>query len=155
MAERGFNVKEKILYAAAFSLPTTITGAIAYILGGWTVPLVALFIIMGIDYITGIIVAAFGKSSKTKTGTLSSWEGAKGLFKKCAVLAVVAMAAQLDTVIGAALIRDGVIFAYLANEAISITENVGLMGVKIPPRLMKAIDVLKSKSEDGNKPNDT
>ena len=141
-------MKEKILCAAAFSAPTTIVGVIVYILGGWSASLISLLIVMGIDLITGIIVAAvFKKSSKTKTGALNSREGGKGLLKKGGILAVIAVAAQLDAMIGATVVRDGVIFAYLANEAISITENVGLMGVKIPPKIMKAIDILKSKSE--------
>ena len=52
-------------------------------------------------------------------------------------------------------LRTLLISFFVANEALSVVENVGLMGVKIPPRLMKAIDVLKSKSEDGDKPDDT
>jgi toxin secretion/phage lysis holin len=49
-------------------------------------------------------------------------------------------------------VRDGVVYSFIANEAISITENAGLMGVPIPDFITKAIDMLKNKEEsEGNK----
>ena len=47
-------------------------------------------------------------------------------------------------------VRDAVVIAYCTNEAISIIENAGLMGVPIPTRLTKAIEALKSKEDDNN-----
>ena len=41
--------------------------------------------------------------------------------------------------------------AFIANEAISIVENAGLMGIPLPMPVLKAIDVLKNKSESGDK----
>ena len=43
------------------------------------------------------------------------------------------------------MVRDTVVIAYIVNEAISITENAGLMGVPVPDKLMAAIDVLQGK----------
>ena len=54
---------------------------------------------------------------------------------------------RLDLLTGANFIRDAVVIAFIANEAISILENAGLMGVPIPAVITRAIDVLKNKSE--------
>ena len=62
-------------------------------------------------------------------------------------LLIVLVAYRLDIVIGSAYIRDAVIIAFLANETISIIENAGLMGIPIPPVIMRAIEVLKDKME--------
>ena len=38
--------------------------------------------------------------------------------------------------------------AFIANETISLVENAGLMGVKLPEVITKAIDILQKKSND-------
>lgn len=125
---------------------------IASLFGGWDAALVTLIIFMGIDYITGLIVAGiFHNSGKTENGALESRAGWKGLCKKGVTLMIVLVAYRLDIVIGSNYIRDAVIIAFMANEAISIIENAGLMGVPIPTIMTKAIEVLKKKSEsDGD-----
>jgi len=40
--------------------------------------------------------------------------------------------------------------AFIANEALSIIENMGLMGVPIPEVIVNAIDVLKSKEKQSD-----
>ena len=75
-------------------------GAIASLLGGWDTALQTLIIFMAIDYITGLIVAGvFHTSPKTKTGTLESRAGWKGLCRKGVSLLVVLVACRLDAVI--------------------------------------------------------
>ena len=133
----------------------TILGAIgsgiAAVFGGWNAALLTLIIFMSIDYITGLVVAGvFHKSSKSSSGALQSHAGFKGLCKKGAVLLIILVSARLDLTIGTTYIRDAVCIAYIANEAISIIENVGLMGVPMPQLILKAIDVLKNKSEKEN-----
>ncbi len=130
----------------------TILGAvgsvIAAVFGGWDASLLTLIIFMAIDYIMGLIVAGvFHKSGKSTNGALESHAGFKGLCKKSAVLLIVLVAARLDITIGTTYIRDAVCIAYVANEAISIVENVGLMGVPMPQAILKAVDILKNKSE--------
>ena len=101
---------------------------------------------MAIDYITGLIVAGvFHKSTKAETGTLESRAGFKGLCRKGAMLLVVLVAHRLDLAVGTAYIKDAVIIAFMANEAISIIENAGLMGVPMNDTLKNAIDVLQKK----------
>ena len=133
------------------SIVGIIGSAIASAFGGWTTGLTTLVIFMAIDYVTGLIVAGvFHKSMKTKTGTLESRAGFKGLCRKGAMLLVVLVAYRLDLAVGTTYIKDAVIIAFIANETISIIENAGLMGVQIPDTIKNAIDILQKKGS-GNK----
>ena len=132
----------------------TIGSAIAYVLGGWDASVITLFVFMGIDYLTGFILAlVFHKSPKSKTGALDSKAGWKGLAKKGITILFVVIAVRLDLMLGTTYIRDAVCIAFIVNELISIVENAGLMGIPIPSIITKAIDILKSKSEGPNDEN--
>lgn len=125
---------------------------IASFFGGWDAALTTLLIFMGIDYITGLIVAGvFHRSGKSESGALESLAGWKGLCRKGMTLLVVLVACRLDLIMGSSFIRDAVVIAFIANETISIVENAGVMGVPIPSVIVKAIEVLKKKSESEGK----
>jgi len=138
-----------------------ISGAVAVIgtfivnlFGGWSDLMTTLCIFMLLDLITGLIVAiVFKKSNKTEQGTLSSSEGLKGIIRKGIVLIIVYIAHLLDTVLNLNYIMNGVIFAYLVVELISIVENCGLMGIPIPKILAAAIELLKEKEGDSTEDN--
>lgn len=135
-------------YFSFLAVIGAIGGVIAQAFGGWTSALTTLVIVMGVDYITGLIVAGvFHRSGKSKTGTLNSCAGFKGLCKKGVMLLIVLVATRLDIMIGTSFIKDSCIIAFVCNETLSITENAGLMGIPIPQVLTKAIDVLKSREE--------
>lgn len=122
--------------------------ALAAVFGGWDASIITLLIFMGIDYVMGLIVAGvFHKSKKTATGALESRAGWKGLVKKGCTLLFVVIAVRLDLLIGSNYIRDGVCIAFILNEALSIVENGGLMGIPIPKVITNAIDVLKKGDE--------
>ena len=126
----------------------TIGGAVAAYFGGWDAALTTLIIFMAIDYLTGLIVAGiFHKSQKTESGSLESRAGWKGLCRKGVTLLIVLVACRLDMLVNSNFIRDAVVIAFVTNETISIIENAGLMGVPIPAVIVKAIEVLKKKSE--------
>ena len=129
-----------------------VAGSIAAALfGGWDAALVTLVIFMGLDYLTGLLVAGvFHKSSKSASGALESLAGFKGLCRKGMEMLVVLVACRLDLVMGSNFIRDAVVIAFIANEAISIVENAGLMGVPMPRALVQAVEVLKRKAEADN-----
>ena len=120
---------------------------IAGLFGGWGTSLGTLLLFMGIDYITGLAVAACGKSPKSDTGRLSSKIGWRGLAKKCVSLLLVLVAVRLDITFGTSYIRDAVCIAFTVNELISITENAGLLGVPLPTVITKAIELLQSKGK--------
>ena len=124
-------------------------GALSYVFGGWDASMNTLLILMGIDYVTGLVAAGvFHKSNKTKTGTLSSNAGFLGLCRKGAVLLLVLVGARLDVSLGTAFVKDGVCAAFILNETLSVTENVGAMGVPVPAPIRRAVELLRSKGED-------
>lgn len=130
-----------------------IGGALTSLFGGWDAALITLVVFMAIDYVTGIIVGGvFHKSPKTKSGALESKAGWKGLCRKGMTILIVLIACRLDLIMGTKFVRDAVIIAYIVNEAISIVENAGLMGLPVPAVITRAIDVLKKKEGevDGN-----
>ena len=123
-------------------------GAIAALFGGWDAAAATLCIFMAVDYVTGLVAGVFHKSRKSESGALESRAGWKGLCRKGGILLVVLVAARLDIALGTGFVRDGVITAFIANETISIIENVGLMGVPIPAAIAKAIDILNKKGKN-------
>lgn len=132
-----------------FSSIVGVSGSVIVALfGGWSASLTTLLIFMGMDIIAGLIVAGlFHKSNKSKTGSLDSKAGWKGLARKGVTLLIVIVAHRLDMLIGSSYIKDAVCIAFITNEAISLLENAGLMGIPIPKFLTKAIDVLKDRNE--------
>lgn len=129
----------------------TVGGIIASLLGGWDAVLKTLVLFMFVDYMLGLLVAGvFKKSDKTDDGGLESRAGWKGLCRKGVSLTVVLVAAQLDGLLGVDTnyIRNTVVIAFAANEALSILENAGLIGVPIPAIIQDAISVLKKEAED-------
>ena len=125
----------------------------ATLFGGWDGAMATLGIFMLIDYISGVVLAAvFKKSNKTATGALDSRAGLKGFFRKCGMFVMVIVATRLDELCGmGGVLRDGVIFALIANEALSIVESLGLMGLPLPKTLTAAIEQLSGKAEKKNK----
>ena len=124
-------------------------GAVATLFGGWNAAMTTLVIFMTADFITGLLVAGvFKKSGKTGNGKLKSDVGWQGLTRKGVTLALVLIAYRLDITLGTAYIKDAVIIGFITNELISITENVGLMGIKLPAIIANTIDVLDKRKED-------
>ena len=133
---------KQMLVCAAVGFSGTI---VEMFFGHWNESLTTLLILMVIDFCLGFSQAAFFKAStKTKSGALSSNEAFKGIVKKVAMLALVAVGFRVDVVLGTS-IESIVIYGLMASELVSITENLGGMGVPIPTAIMKSIDLLKNK----------
>lgn len=140
-----------MIKTGAISVIGALGAVITTLFGGWDTGLATLVLFMTVDYVTGLIVAGvFQNSNKTENGALESKAGWKGLCRKGTTLLIVLVACRLDLMLGSNYIRDAVIIGFVFNESISILENVGLMGVDLPPVLVKAIDILKNKT-DGDK----
>lgn len=122
------------------SVLAAISTCFIYVFGGVDVALTCLLIAIVIDYLSGIIKAYVKKE-------LSSNIGLKGILKKVGVLCVVALSVLVDRIAGeTGAIRTLVIYYFVANEGLSILENIGAAGVPIPTKLKKALKALKKES---------
>lgn len=112
-----------------------------YLLGGIDVAIQSLLVVIIIDYLTGIASAIYNKK-------LSSKIGFKGILKKCSYLGVVALSVVIDNLLGqSGLIRTLVIYFFVANDGLSIIENMAEMNVKLPQKLIDALEQIKKKGE--------
>lgn len=126
----------------------TVGAVLIGLLGGCDAILEALLVFMGVDYLTGILAAIHGKSTHTAGGKFSSRVSFWGLTRKMLVLLILIVAVELDKFAGLPdVFRTGVAGYYIANEGLSILENVDLMGVKAPP-LKKALEQMQKKDID-------
>ena len=140
-SKRRLTMKDEISTIAGL-----IGGFIATLLGGWDSALITLVIFMAIDFTTGLIAAALGKSKHSWTGRLSSKAGWYGLAKKFCTLLIIVVAVRIDILIGTTYVRDATCIGFCVNELLSIVENTSLMGVPYPDAIKKAIDVLQKKA---------
>lgn len=93
-------------------------GSVAGLLGGIDAIMHALIFLMIVDYATGL-----AKGFKNKQ--LNSEIGFIGLLKKGMILVVVMVAVELERMTSNAMpIREIVIMFYVANEGISLLENI-------------------------------
>lgn len=114
----------------------------AYLFGGWGQSMAILFFFVAADYITGFIAGA-------AEGKLNSEVGFKGISKKVLIFAVVAIAHQIDLFSAneSEMIMSATVAFYVWNELLSIFENVGRAGLPLPDVLLRAVEVLRGKSE--------
>jgi toxin secretion/phage lysis holin len=134
-----------------------IGGGIAGLFGGWDWILTVLLGCMIADYLSGLAVAGMGKSLKSENGGLSSKVGVFGLLRKGLMLLVVLVAAMLDKAIGSdtSMFRDAVCWFYIANEGISLMENLNLAGVPFPKKLKELLEEKASEKVPEETPDDT
>ena len=120
----------------------SILGGLTYLLGGWDMALEVFCIMVGLDYITGIMKGISNKN-------LSSYLGLKGIFKKICLFILIAVAVQIEKITNQPeSIHIVVTYMLVGYEGISILENINAMGFKIPmvhDMLTKAFEVLKQK----------
>jgi toxin secretion/phage lysis holin len=138
-------MKEYITSALAL-----VGGGLSWAIGGFDAVVVCLIGAMAIDYITGLIVAGvFHNSPKTEGGRLDSRVGWKGLARKFVTILIVVVANLADVVMGTEGIRTAVCIGFFANECLSLVENAGHMGLRIPAKLKDAVEELFSIGEGG------
>ena len=103
-----------------------LTGVLTYIFGPWDVLLITLTVFVALDVITGITKACIIKQLHSRT----CW---KGLLKKMLIFVLVGVGVLLDRLMNMnGAVRAAVSMFYIANEGISILENMGEMGVPLP-----------------------
>ena len=117
-------------------------GWLGWVLGGWDGFLYALITFVVIDYLTGVMLAILEKR-------LSSEVGARGIFKKVLIFAMVAVGHIIDAqvITNGSAVRTAVIFFYLSNEGISILENAAKIGLPIPEKLKLVLEQLNKEEK--------
>ena len=74
----------------------------------------------------------------------------KGIAKKVLIFALVGLANLVDVTIlrgNMNPIRDAVIFFYIANEGISLTENASKLGLPLPKKFQQVLQQLRDENE--------
>ena len=138
----------KTIYYTALGGASAVGAVIANSLGGWDTGLQTLVILMAVDYVTGVLCAlVWKKSPKSTDGAFESNASFRGLIRKMVILLCVLVACRVDVYTGTDMARDAVILFFIANDGLSIVENLGIMGVPIPPAIQNAFAALKGKAE--------
>ncbi len=135
------------------SVVGALAAALEFFIGGFDEKIIILVVLMCVDFVMGILIAMlWGKSKKSKYGGLSSNCCWQGIVKKICTIFLVAVAYQIDKLIGMTIIRSAVIVAFCVSEIISICENAAIMGI-LPEQVKnifeKAIDILKGDNKNG------
>ena len=128
---------------------TAIGGWIGWFLGGVDGMLIALIVLMALDYLSGVMCAIVDKK-------LSSAIGFKGICKKVLILMLVGVANIIDVhVVGTgAVLRGADICFYLSNEGLSLLENAAYLGLPIPDKLREILAQLHERSKKEAEPTD-
>ena len=119
---------------------TAIGGWLGYFLGGLDGLMIALIVLMTLDYVSGVMCAIIDKK-------LSSAVGFKGVCKKVFILMLVGVAHIIDLhVVGTgSALRGAVICFYMSNEGLSLLENAAHIGLPIPDKLRDILSQLHDK----------
>ena len=119
---------------------TAIGGWLGYFLGGLDGLMIALIVLMTLDYVSGVMCAIIDNK-------LSSAVGFKGVCKKVFILMLVGVAHIIDLhVVGTgSALRGAEICFYMSNEGLSLLENAAHIGLPIPDKLRDILAQLHDK----------
>lgn len=127
-----------------------ISGGLAVVAG------IASYFLGGLDALISVFATVW--ILDTATGMLKSWNNGnyeskkfrEGIIKKIGYIIGIILSVQLDTLAGGSgILRNAVLTFFIANEGMSIIENLGDMGVKFPNALTNAVKSLnKDKNEE-------
>ena len=126
-------------------ITTGILAIFTYLFGSFDILIQGAFMFIVLDFTTGLVKA-------WHNGEVSSNKSRKGLLKKTMFLSMILIGHWLDKI---SLIPDNsmsfrtlVLVFIIANEGISILENISEMGVPIPGFLKKVFERLDKREED-------
>ena len=109
--------------------------------GGWLG-----YFLGGCDYLTGIMCAISDKK-------LSSEVGFKGICRKVLIFLLVGIGNVIDVqVLGhPGVLRTAIIFFYLSNEGLSLTENAAHLGLPVPEKFKEVLEQLHARHDEEEK----
>ena len=124
------------------SISAAVGAAVGFLFGEVTGLFWALIAFMGMDYVTGVVIAVINKR-------LSSEAGFRGLAKKFLILVFVAVGHILDAYVlgNTAVFMTAVMLFYIANEGVSIIENAALLGLPVPEKVKSILEQIRNKAE--------
>ncbi len=135
----------RALGSGYFDGAVLISGTLASVLFGSWLPLMTTFLVLqAVDIVSGIL--ATGKENKD----ISSKRFYGGLRKKVGMWLLIIVANQIDRFTFDNLpVAKTIIVSYLiANEGLSVLENLGTMGIKIPKAVTKFLEKLRDDSDN-------
>ena len=135
---RDFSID--LIWAKVQIAITALGGWLGYFLGGMDGLMIALIVLMTLDYVSGVMCAIIDKK-------LSSAVGFKGICKKVFILMLVGVAHIIDLhVVGTgSALRGAVICFYMSNEGLSLLENAAHIGLPIPDKMRDILSQLHDK----------
>lgn len=117
---------------------------LTYIFGGADNWLLGLAVLVIADYISGVSAAYIN-------GTLNSKRGLAGILKKVLLFCVIAVANIVDRATGAGgVLRSAAVGFMMANEGVSVLENCARCGIRLPRRLMAALEQLRGEDPEAH-----
>lgn len=131
-------------------MASAIGASFGYFFGGFDGFMNALVAFVILDYISGIMAAIIRHE-------LSSNVGFKGIARKITIFIIVGVAHVADRELlgGTALLRDAVLFFYLANEGLSILENAIEIGIPVPEVVKEKLLMFHDKGNKGDEKSET
>lgn len=129
-----------------FAGVSALGGILGQIFGPVNGAFIALVVFVIFDYLTGLAVAI-------KQKTISSKIGFNGIVKKLGIFVLVSICFMIDQYVlkTGALLRSACIFFYVANEGISVIENLSSLGLPIPPKVIEVLAQLNDKENEDSK----
>lgn len=101
-----------------------------------------LLLLMGLDIITGVFKAI-------KNGNLWSRKSLFGYARKLLILIVIITANIVDQVLSlSGTLTFATVLFYIANEALSIVENMAQLGVLVPQQLAEKLKVIDNQLDE-------
>ena len=117
---------------------------ISYIFGGIDKHFILFITILIIDFLTNICISFYNQKFKT-------FFNRKMIIKYVGYILILVFAAVIDTIMeNENMIRNTIIYFFIANEGIMVMENWSKMGLPLPHKIFAILNELKEE-EDGSK----
>ena len=116
-----------------------------FFFGGWHQMLTILLVVQGLDILTGLLAGAKNKGISSKTMR-------EGIIRKIGIWILIVFCHMLDLVLfqGNMVAQSGVLFAFIAQEGLSLTENLGNIGVIVPESVTQYLAQVKDRGKSDN-----
>lgn len=115
---------------------------LSFVFGSWTPLLGVLLVLIGVDIITGIAKGFYKKSLRSRTMS-------QGMIRKAMIFFVIILANMIDVAMfdNVPVAKTGAVLFYIAQEGLSIIENLAQMDTPLPEFIKKYLLVIKERSE--------